>query len=314
MALPTSGAISLNAIHIEAGGSSGTLATINDSDIRGLIGKASGVTMSFNEWYGASNSVPFDIRVYGGAGGDISNYQGGYGGYTRLLGSVAGGTVIRMVSGSGGGNPTQPSGRLADRQPGGGAASNAKIAGTLVAVGGGGGGSSYWSVGGAGGAANAGGGNGVDGFGGAGTAGGGSGGSGGAAAVGNRHSGFAGGSKEGGKGSGVGTTNAARGLNADGYHGGLGGDDAPHGDAGGGGGGGGYGGGGGGGTGNSGSGSSGGGGGGYVRTSTNNSAIWTYSSSSGSSGNYNATGLARLYINGTRVVNISGNSSTNYTV
>ena len=114
MALPSSGAISLNAMHIEAGGSSGTLCSINDTDIRGLIGKGSGAVMSFSEWYGASSSVPFDIRVYGGAGGDL-NYQGGYGGYTRLLGSVAGGTVIRMVSGSVGGNPTQPSGRVADR-------------------------------------------------------------------------------------------------------------------------------------------------------------------------------------------------------
>lgn len=55
MALQTSGAISLNDIHVEAGGSSGTSASINDSDIRGLIGKASGATMSFSEWYGASN-------------------------------------------------------------------------------------------------------------------------------------------------------------------------------------------------------------------------------------------------------------------
>ena len=63
MALQTSGAISLNEIHVEAGGTSGTQASINDSDIRGLIGKASGVQMSFSEWYGASAytspSVPF---------------------------------------------------------------------------------------------------------------------------------------------------------------------------------------------------------------------------------------------------------------
>ena len=57
MALQTSGAISLNDIHIEAGGSSGTSATINDSDIRGLIGKASGAQMSFSEWYGAEAEV-----------------------------------------------------------------------------------------------------------------------------------------------------------------------------------------------------------------------------------------------------------------
>lgn len=55
MALQTSGAISLNDIHIEAGGTTGTLASINDADIRGLIGKASGATMSFSEWYGASS-------------------------------------------------------------------------------------------------------------------------------------------------------------------------------------------------------------------------------------------------------------------
>lgn len=54
MALQTSGAISLNEIHIEAGGSSGSTASLNDSDIRGLINKASGATMSFSEWYGAS--------------------------------------------------------------------------------------------------------------------------------------------------------------------------------------------------------------------------------------------------------------------
>tara|TARA_R100000951_G_scaffold49592_3_gene41904 strand:- start:911 stop:1627 length:717 start_codon:yes stop_codon:yes gene_type:complete len=52
--IPTSGAISLNQMHTEVGGSSGSTVSINDADIRGLIGKASGATMSFNEWYGAS--------------------------------------------------------------------------------------------------------------------------------------------------------------------------------------------------------------------------------------------------------------------
>lgn len=54
MPLPSSGAISLNDMHIEVGGSSGTQVSINDSDIRGLIGKSSGAQMSFSEWYGAS--------------------------------------------------------------------------------------------------------------------------------------------------------------------------------------------------------------------------------------------------------------------
>lgn len=56
MALQTSGAISLNDIHIEAGGTSGSQAAINDADIRDMISKASGSQMSFNEWYGASAS------------------------------------------------------------------------------------------------------------------------------------------------------------------------------------------------------------------------------------------------------------------
>jgi hypothetical protein len=63
MALPPSGTISLNDIHVEAGGTSGTLATINDADIRGLIGKAESTTMSFSEWYGA-NSGPSLIDMY----------------------------------------------------------------------------------------------------------------------------------------------------------------------------------------------------------------------------------------------------------
>ena len=54
MALQSSGAISLNEMHIEAGGSTGSNCTINDSDIRDLISKSSGAAMSFNEWYGAS--------------------------------------------------------------------------------------------------------------------------------------------------------------------------------------------------------------------------------------------------------------------
>ena len=41
MALQSSCAISLNEMHIEAGGSTGSNCTINDSDIRDLISKSS---------------------------------------------------------------------------------------------------------------------------------------------------------------------------------------------------------------------------------------------------------------------------------
>lgn len=58
MPLQSSGAISLNQIHIEAGGSSASQASLNDEDIRGLIGKASAASQSFSDYYGAASSAP----------------------------------------------------------------------------------------------------------------------------------------------------------------------------------------------------------------------------------------------------------------
>ena len=78
MALQTSGAISLNQIHVEAGGASGTQASLNDSDIRGLIGKASGAQMSFSEWYGASAGTSMTL-TQGEAGTSIDGFSQGYG-------------------------------------------------------------------------------------------------------------------------------------------------------------------------------------------------------------------------------------------
>jgi hypothetical protein len=57
MPVPSSGQISLNDFHVEAGGTSGSACTLNDADIRGLISKGSGAAMNFNEWYGASASI-----------------------------------------------------------------------------------------------------------------------------------------------------------------------------------------------------------------------------------------------------------------
>lgn len=61
MALQTSGAISLNDIHVEAGGSSGTTCSMNDPDIRGLTAAAGRTINStqngntdFADYYGAS--------------------------------------------------------------------------------------------------------------------------------------------------------------------------------------------------------------------------------------------------------------------
>jgi len=91
MALQTSGAISLSQIHVEAGGGSTTQAGINDADIRAMINKGSGVTMGFNEWYGASASS-FVI--------DEGSYSTSYG-YSRVgqnYGNLSGTTSWRGVS------------------------------------------------------------------------------------------------------------------------------------------------------------------------------------------------------------------------
>ena len=73
MALQSSGAISLDDMHVELGESSGTTVSINDSDVRGLIDKADGASMSFNEWYGASN-IGY-VAASGGTETTSGNYK-----------------------------------------------------------------------------------------------------------------------------------------------------------------------------------------------------------------------------------------------
>lgn len=93
MALQTSGAISLNDMNVEANNPyhSGSNTSINDADIRGLIGKASGATMSFNEWYGASNSLETQtVNVGYQAGGTYtpSFYGTGFSGIAIMNNSL----------------------------------------------------------------------------------------------------------------------------------------------------------------------------------------------------------------------------------
>lgn len=73
MVLPTSPAsLSLDQIHVEAGGSTTTQASINDADIRSLISKGSGASMSFSEWYGASGDPTTTMTSFGSTtGADI---------------------------------------------------------------------------------------------------------------------------------------------------------------------------------------------------------------------------------------------------
>ena len=77
MTLPTSGALTLDAIHVEAGGSSGTTASLNDSDIRGLnagsgrtINSTLGTNIDFADFYGASVTAATDVTAAGTCGSD----------------------------------------------------------------------------------------------------------------------------------------------------------------------------------------------------------------------------------------------------
>ena len=57
MALQTSGAISLNDIHVEVGGTSGTLCSLNDADFRALINVGNNANQSLQLYYGKSNEI-----------------------------------------------------------------------------------------------------------------------------------------------------------------------------------------------------------------------------------------------------------------
>ena len=63
MATPASGAISLNEMHVEAGGSSGTTCSINDADIRLIADKSSGATASWNDYYSRAADWSFTMTV-----------------------------------------------------------------------------------------------------------------------------------------------------------------------------------------------------------------------------------------------------------
>jgi len=57
MALQASGVITLDDLHVEAGGTTNTLCSLNDEDIRNIIDKGAGATNSINEYYGQSSAV-----------------------------------------------------------------------------------------------------------------------------------------------------------------------------------------------------------------------------------------------------------------
>ena len=91
MALPTSGnSLSLNQIHIEAGGSSATTCSLNDSDIRGLTAAAGytinstlGTAIDFGDFFGASGAAA-DVSLTMTIGGASSTSTVQYVGTTRI--------------------------------------------------------------------------------------------------------------------------------------------------------------------------------------------------------------------------------------
>lgn len=62
MPLQSSGQISLDDLHVEVGGTSGTECSMNDSDIRGLIGLSSASQAAMSAFYGASNAIFFNAK------------------------------------------------------------------------------------------------------------------------------------------------------------------------------------------------------------------------------------------------------------
>jgi len=91
MAVPSSGMISLNDFHVEAGGTSGSACALNDADIRGLISKGSGAAMNFGEWYGASASIHSTDFVTYYNDGDYFD-ESGWDGSTSTMDTTISGT------------------------------------------------------------------------------------------------------------------------------------------------------------------------------------------------------------------------------
>ncbi len=69
MTTPTSGAISLNQIHVEAGGTSGTSVSLNDADVRRLKDGGSAASSAFNSFY---NRTKYFVTCATGSNGSFS--------------------------------------------------------------------------------------------------------------------------------------------------------------------------------------------------------------------------------------------------
>jgi len=85
MALQTSGAISLNDIHLELGATSGTTVSLNDTDVRGLVNIASGA-IDLADFYGASSYTATHTVTQGSYTFSGNTYNGKF---ATVTGSVS---------------------------------------------------------------------------------------------------------------------------------------------------------------------------------------------------------------------------------
>ena len=121
MTLQASGSISLNQIHIEAGGSSGTQVSLNDTDVRYLTNAGSGASSAFSSFYGKSrhrvtcgsgvyNSVTYTgYKTSSPAMGSVDDSDltwttGSWSGLYYSLGGSSAYTISLLLNGSGSGS------------------------------------------------------------------------------------------------------------------------------------------------------------------------------------------------------------------
>jgi hypothetical protein len=90
MPLQSSGQISLNDLHVEAGGTTGTEASMNDSDIRGLLNASANSQMTFSSFYGASSAW----STTGTVGGYSSKFGSSYAYTNQTGGTVSLGSIV----------------------------------------------------------------------------------------------------------------------------------------------------------------------------------------------------------------------------
>lgn len=96
MPLQSSGQISLNDMHVEAGGTSGTQCSMNDSDIRGLVSAAANSQMTFSSFYGASAVSNWSSTI---TTGSLTIFKSNYYGYQSAVynfGSLTDNTVDNL--------------------------------------------------------------------------------------------------------------------------------------------------------------------------------------------------------------------------